>query len=429
MSIDTSRLSVEVTEEENWKRSLQVTVPADVVERERQDVARTFSSRVNLPGFRKGKVPASVVEKRFGPALRQETLDRVIQEAYREALRQREIHPIADGEVQDIQYEAQEDLSFRVVVEVAPQVEVERVGGFAVKRPPVEVTEEDESKVLNRLRTQHGVRKPVEEGPPDFGDQVRVQILPLTDEEDEDTDEDGEPREYEITLGEGEAIPDVEEAIRTLSVGETNDFTVRFPEDFPNEERRGEEERLRITLESRKVLELPELDDEFASTVGDFETVEELKERVRQDLVEEMERNAESRVRAQLVDHLLEANPFEVPEAMVEQYLQSYLGDTGNAPAEEVERAKESLRPQAERAVKRALIVDRVAEMQGLQATEDEVDERVQRLAEENEVEAGEVYSRLQQSGRLQGLEREIQEEKVFSFLKEQSTIEEGEPS
>ena len=417
MPMDASKLTVAVEEEERWKRTLQITVPADLVREQREEVARTLSSRMKLPGFRKGKVPASVVEKRFGPALQQETMDRVIQEAYREALRREAIHPISEGQVDKVEHERDQDLSFRVTVEVSPQVEVSRLGGFTVERPRVEVGDEDVDKVLERLRSQQGVWKPVEEGTPGETDQVRVHIVQLKEAEE------AESQEYELTLGEGEAIPDVEEAIRTLEVGETGEFTVHFPEDFPNEERRGDAEELRITLEDRKVKELPELDDAFAKAVGDFESLDALRDRVRKDLQEELEEDAEAQVRARLVDLLLEANPFEVPESMVEKYVESYLGDTGQAPPEEIEKAKENIRPQAERAVKRALLVDRVAETQTIEATSEEVDEKIQEIAEKNEVDPGEVYSQFQKTGRLQRLERELLERKVFEFLKERSTI------
>ncbi len=421
MDMDTSKLQVTVTEGENWRRTLEITVPHEVVEKKKRQVAGTMASQVKLPGFRKGKIPASVVEKRFGPTLRKETVDQVIQESYREALELESIRPISEGQVEDVEYDGEEDLTFRVSFEVAPQVEVEKVEGFTARRPKVEVTEDGVQKVLNRLRFQQAAWKPVDEGRPEEYDQVRVKIAPLGEEEEEG---EGEAREYEITLGEDEAIPDVEEAIQSLEVGETGDFTIRFPDDFPNEERRGEEEELRITLEARKVRELPELDDDFARSVGDFETMEELRERVEQDLREELESDAEAKVRAQLVDQILEANPFQIPMSMVEQYLQSYLGDTGKASPEEIRKATDSLRPQAERAVKRALAIDKIAENRDLTASEEDVDDRIQEIAEQNDVDPGEVYSRLQKSGRLEALERELTEERVFQFLKENSTIE-----
>jgi trigger factor len=209
-------------------------------------------------------------------------------------------------------------------------------------------------------------------------------------------------------------------------VGEEGDFTVTFPEDFPDEERRGEKQHLRIALQARKTRELPEVNDEFARSLGDFEDLSALKARIRADLEREAEEQAEGAVRTALVTNLLDANPFQVPRSMVDRYVSSVLGDTSKLDPEMVARTQESLRPEAERTVKRILLVDRISELQGLGATEEEIDERIQEIAESNDVKPAQVYANLQKSGGLDNLEREITERKVFEFLKSQSTVKEG---
>jgi trigger factor len=236
----------------------------------------------------------------------------------------------------------------------------------------------------------------------------------------------GESRPYEIVLGDGEAIPDVEDAVRTLAVGESGDFTVTFPEDFPDEERRGEIQHLRIVLQAQKEKEVPDLSDDFARSLGDFEDLETLTARVREDLEREAGDQAESAVRTQLLENLIEANPFDVPRSMVERYMESVLGDTSKLDPEVVAETKERLRPEAEKAVKRILVVDRVAELQGLKATEDEVDDRIQEIAEKNDAKPAQVYANLQKAGSLDALEREITEKKVYEFLQGESTVTES---
>jgi len=218
----------------------------------------------------------------------------------------------------------------------------------------------------------------------------------------------------------------VEDAIRTLAVGETGDFTVTFPEDFADESRRGEKEHLRITLQGRKTKELPELTDEFAVSLGEFESLEGLTVRVREDLEKEARDQAQEAVRGQLVENLLEANPFQVPRSMTDRDVESVLGDTSKLDPTMVARTREGLRPEADRAVKRILLVERVAELQGLRASEDELDDRVQEIARKNDIKPGQVYSNLQKSGNLEALEREITEQKVWDFLMGQSTVKEA---
>ena len=418
MAIDPSTLRVDLEEQEAWRRRLTVTVPAGTVQKERNKIVQKMGGRLKLPGFRKGKVPAHVVEQRLGPALDREVLDSVIGEAYKVVLRSQDLKPISEGQVEDVAYQPREELTFSISFDVQPVIELGRLGGFSVERPTPEVTEDDLSRVLERLRDQNGVWRPVEEGVAEDGNLVTLEIQRL-----EGGEPSGESRPYEIVLGDGEAIPEVEDAIRTLAVGETGAFTVAFPEDFPDEERRGEREHLRISLQGRKTKELPELTDAFAQSLGDFENLDALKDRVRADLEREASGQAEEAVRARLLENLLEANPFQVPRSMTERYLESVLGDTSSLDPEKVSRARESLRPEAEKAVKRVLLIQRVAELQGLTASDDELDERVQEIARKNDLKPGQVYSNLQKSGNLEPLEREITESKVWEFLKEQSNI------
>lgn len=421
MAIDPSTLRIDLEEQEAWRRRLTVTVPAGTVQTERNKIVQKLGGKLKLPGFRKGKIPTHVVEQRFGPAVDQEMLDKVIGESYRIALQSQELEPISEGQVEDVKYEPREELTFSISFDVQPVIELERLGGFTVQRPKLEVVDDDVEKVLQRLRDQNGVWKPLEEGVAEDGNLVTLQIQRL-----ENGEPVGDPRPYEIVLGEGEAIPEVEEAIRTLAVGEVGDFTVTFPDDFSDESRRGEKEHLRVNLDARKVKELPELTDEFAQSMGEFENLEELTARVREDLAKEAEGQAENVVKGQLVENLLEANPFEVPRSMAERYMETIMGDTSKLDPEIVAQTQESLRPEAEKAVKRILLIERVADLQGLKASEDELDDRVQEIAIKNDLKPGQVYSNLQKAGNLEALEREITETKVWDFLKEQSTVQEA---
>lgn len=416
-TLDASKLQVSLEEGERWRRTLSITVPSEVVRNERQAAARKLSSRVKLPGFRKGKVPPAVVEKQFGAALDREVVDRVIEQAYRGALEERGLRPISEGEVGDIDYAPDSDLKFRISFDVAPKIELPRLGGFKVERPPVEVSEEEVEQVLERIREQEGTWNPVEEGTPEQGDMVSIRIQRLEVEGDE-------PRPYELTLGKDEAIPDVEAAIRSLEPGASGDFDVTFPDDFPNEERRGQTDRLRIFLDARKTLDLPELDDAFARSVGeDFETLDELRDRIRSDLREEAGAQSEAQVRGSLLENILDANPFEVPESMIDQYVRTALGGPEDLSEERLQEAKSELGARAGYGVKRYLIIQEVARAHDLGATEEEIDARIEEIAEGSGTTAGEVYSRLQKSGRLERLEQEFTEKKVFDFLKGQSEI------
>lgn len=430
MATDTTNLKVAVAETASWSRRLSITVPAGRVEETRGRVAAQIARGARLPGFRKGKLPNRVIEQRYGPSIEQETIDRLIQEAYREALDSEGITPINQGRVDDIKYDKGADLTFEVEVEVRPEIELSRLGGFTVERPKAEVGDDEVNSVLDRLLDERAEWEPIAEGArPDYGDQVLVEITALG-EDDEPTEE---TRSYRVVIGEDQAIPDVEAAILTLAPGETGDFSVAFPDDFPDESRRGQQQRLRIHSKEANHKVVPDLTDEFAKEMGEFENVEGLRERVLADLKEDAEERAESEVRRQIVDHVLEANPFDAPGSMVERYLDYMLegppGDRDkNKPKspeelEQLAKVRESLRPQAEWALKRTMIVERVAETEGLRASQDEIDERVEAIATRHDRSPSEVWITLEKGGQLEDLEREITENKVFEFLKAQNTI------
>ena len=417
MAIEGTQLQISVEEGERWRRTMSVTVPSGMVSSERRRLTGELAARVKLPGFRKGRVPSSVVEKRFGDSLSREALDKLIGAAYREALSQQELSPISEGEVGNVRYEPDRDLTFSISFDVRPEIELSRLGGFKVERPPIEGLGDRLEEVLGRLREERGTWQPVDDGRPEDGDLVGVEIQRI---------EAGEVQPYELVLGQGDAIPDIEKAIKSLEVEGSGEFMVRFPDDFPNEERRGREEQLLVRLNSRQGLEVPELDADFAKSLGDFASVEDLTEKIRADLEKEAEERAESVVRGKLLDAILDANPFTVPVSMVDRYVESVLGNPEGVSPEKLVEAREQISPQAEHAVKRILAIDRLSEIQDLRATEEELDSRIEEIAEKSGDTPAQIYANLQKSERLEALEREITERKVFDFLKEQSEITEN---
>jgi trigger factor len=435
MPPDQHDLKIAVQQQQSWSRRLSITVPADRVRRTRQAVASQVAGRARLPGFRPGKVPAGVLEKRFGPAIQQETLDRTIQDAYREALQAENLQPITQGKIDNVQYQDEADLTFEVEFEVRPEIELGRLHGFTARRPSSEVGDDEVATVLERLRDERGVWHPLETGSkPDFGDQVTVEIT--VRESAGEAPENPEPRSYRFVLGEGQAIPAVEESIMTLEPGQEGEFEVSFPEDFPDEQRRGQEQRLRIQLLETHRKQLPELDDEFARAIGDLDNLEKLRERVLADLRADAERRAEAEVRRQLIDQIIEANSFEVPASMIERYLDHMTGhahadgegENHRHTTEEEERIsqiRDALRGEAEWSLKRMLVIERVAEQHDLRASQDEIDARVADLAGKHGRSESEVWLALEKSGQLEALERELTEDKVFEHLKSQNKIEE----
>jgi len=429
MSPNTTDLKIAVLDAGSWSRRLTVTVPADRVQRTRTVITQKIARQARQPGFRQGKIPLRVIEQRYGSSIDQETVDQAIKDAYREALESEGITPISQGRIDRVQYDRGTELTFEVEMEIRPEIELTALSGFTVSRPPVTVEEGDVDSVLERLRDERASWEPIEEGRrPDYGDRSLIEIVAL----DREAGTEEEPRPYRIVVGEGQAIPDVEAAVMTLATGETGEFGVAFPEDFPDETRRGQAQQLRISLREAERKVLPSMDDSFAASLGEFESVQALRERILEDLTEDARQRAEADVRRQLIDQVIEANPFAAPVSMVERYLDLMVGEDPDDPKptirspEDQERfgqVRESLRPQAEWGLKRTLIIERLAEQEGLRASQDEIDGRVDILATRHQRSPSEVWIELEKSGQLEALEREITEEKVFDFLKSQNTV------
>jgi trigger factor len=409
-------LQVTVESPGSWARKLSIRVPAERVEKEKHEAAKRLAQKARLPGFRKGKVPAHLLEKQYGGAVEQEMLEKVMNSAYREAIQQQGLVPISQAAIENVHYHAGEDLTFEVQFEVRPEIELNRLGGFQVQRQPVLIENDAVNKVLDRLKQEHAVWKPIDQDEALLlGDMAVVEITSL------DGPAANQARRYQILLGQDQVRPQIEEVIRTMKTGEQGEYTVDLPE--------GEDETVtrphpvRIHVIEAKRPEYPAVDDEFAKGIGNFESLADLKEKVHTDLEQEATAEAERGVRAQLVGQILEANPFDVPDTMVNQYLDQMIRPRkGDDPAK-IDEMKQAVRPQAVQALRRLLLVDRIAEMEGLRATPDDVNSKVEELAGRFNKPASEVHTQLQKSGRLSEIEEQITEEKVFDYLKGLSDI------
>src|SRR5436189_14118 len=294
---------------------------------------------------------------------------------------------------------------------------VEQTGKVQLKRPAPKVTEDRVLAQLNQLREQKAPWTPVAGDKPKPKDLVQVTIA--TREGDAVKD----PQPYQLVLGEGRAIPEVEERIMGMLPGETVDATVRFPSDFPEEAKRGQPRDIRITLHELKRQQLPELDDAFAREVGDFESLEALRKVVREDLEKEAEREADAQVRRDLIEQIVQANRVAAPRPLIERALAVYAQAYGIPEDRWPDFARE-FRPRAAAQVRRRLVPHLGGGPHGPRATEAELEQKLQEIATRRGTSVAEVRATLEKAKRLRDLERGLTEEKVFTFLLSQSTVE-----
>lgn len=412
-------MNLQVTEKktDGVERLLQVEVPADMVRQAEEKAVRRYASSARLPGFRPGKAPPAMIRQRFAAAIRQETVESLIQEAYKQVVGDQEVKLAAQPHVHDVKFAEGEPLTFELHLEVQPDVQLPRTQGFRVTRTLRPVTDDAVQEQIDSMREQRATWSPIEDKPAEQ-DMVTVMLASA-----DDAGVIPEGKEYRLILGGGQAIPGIEELIMTLAPGETAERPVKWPDDFPDEAQRSKTKAVRVTLADAKRKALPVLDEAFAREIGEFDTVDALRTAVRDDLVAEATREADADVRQKLVDEIIGANPFDVPPSWVNQMVNAYL-EAYQVPEAERETFVARFRAMAERQVRRDLIVDTLAEREKLAATEGDIDDRITELASRRGMDVGQLYASLQKAGRLKEIERSLTEDKVFTWLLNQNTVE-----
>ncbi len=412
-----SQITVEKTAEDSASKSLRVTVPVDRVREAEAKAVKYYAKRARLPGFRPGKAPEAVVRKRFNDAIRQTVLEEVLREGWETAKTSESLKPIADPSVRNLKFEDGSPIEFDLLIEVRPEITLDRLSGFKVERTVAAVSDAAVDERVASLQETKAAWIPVSGEKPSPGQMVRVEVAPIED------GTAGAAQPYDLVLGQNQAIPELEERIMGLLPGETTETEVRFPEDHPDESRRGQSRRVRVTLHEVKRQELPPLDDAFAREMGDFEGIDAFRAAVRRDLEREAEREADAQVRQALLGQVIEANGVQAPESLVHRLMHGYA-EIYRIPPEQLPTFEQQFHQIAETQVKRDLVLDAVVERQGLRATEAEIDARIAAMAEARGVSAGELYGSLQKANRLAELERGITEEKAFEYLLQHSTVE-----
>jgi trigger factor len=399
------------------ERLLSVSVPADQVRDAEEREARRYASKVRLPGFRPGKAPPAVVRRRFADAIRQQAVEALVQEAYKEAIEAEKLKLIGQPHVHDLKFEEGQPLTFELHLEIRPDVTLARVSGFRVQRPQQTLTQDQINEQLDAMREQRATWTPVEEHPAP-GDMVTVELSTA-----DDAGHLAEGKEYRLVLGGGQAIAGVEEVIMAARPGQTVERPVKWPDDFPDETERSKTKVVRVTLRDVKRKSLPPLDDAFAREVGDFDSKEALVAAVREDLAKSAEREADATVRQRLLDDIGSANPFEIPPSWVQRLVDAYA-QAYQIPDDDRQKFTTEFRPVAENQVRRELIMETLAEREGLTASEADVDDRVTELASKRKAPVAEVYASLQKADRLREIERSVTDDKVFKWLLEKNTVE-----
>lgn len=420
-------MKVAVEEIESCKRKLAVEAPVDVVTQEWERAYGRVQKRASLPGFRRGRVPRSLVKLHFAADVRREVVEHLIPDVYRRALSEARIDPVNEPDFQDLTLEEGAPLSFTAVVEVKPAITLGDYRSLEVQHTPAPVADADIEAALERMREQHAQFNSVERAAA-AGDLVVVDYT-LAPEAHEPTTATG----YHFVVGSGTVLPEIDTAVVGMHAGETREVSVRFADDHRMESLRGRSGTASLKLGEVKEKVLPALDDEFAKVLGEFETLDAVNAELRRGL--EAHREAESRraLEDKIVDALLARHEFGVPEAMVMRQVAHQVEHTRerlrrqgvdpDAIQWDYTKIVGELRPVAERAVRRALLLEAIADKEALVTSEAEVEAEVERFASASQRPAPAVRRMMEKSGDLDALRHGLRERKTLDLLIEHTRV------
>ncbi|ASD66483.1 trigger factor [Pseudoalteromonas piscicida] len=374
------QVSVETTQ--GLERRLTITVPAENVETEVKKRLQQLSRTQRIDGFRPGKVPVSIITKRYGAAVRQEVAGDLMQRNYIEAIIAEKINPAGAPSFAPKSLEAGKDLEFDATFEVYPEVELKDLDKIAVEKPAVSVTDEDLANMLETLRKQHASWTESDAAAGEK-DRVTVDFVGTIDGEEF---EGGKAEDFPLELGQGRMIPGFEDGIVGKKAGEEVVSDVTFPEDYHAENLKGKAAQFTITVKKVEVQELPELTDEFATKFGVAEGgVDALKEEVKKNMERELNQAVKANVKDQAIKGLLETNEVDVPKALIDQEIdalrqqaaQRFGGNAQNMP----ELPAELFHEQAVTRVKTGLLLGEVIKANDIKVDEDKVAELIDTVA------------------------------------------------
>ena len=412
---------------EGCKHSLDISVPLEEVENETGKVVSSIQAKAKLPGFRPGKAPASLIRKQFQGDIRQQVLENLIPRHLQKRVEEEELRLVGRPDITKVKFDPGAPLEFTAEFEVSPDFELKDYRGLEVHYHEPEVTDADVDERLESIRQRKAEYVNIDPRPLADGDIAVVSLVTVSGVTGEPVKQD----EIMIEVGAADTVAGFSEGLRGAAPGEEREFDVSYPEDYGQEKLAGKTVRFHAHVKGVRKKELPELNDEFAKDLGDYQSLEELKETIRKTIHSERQFEAQQEAKNKLVERLVDAHDFPIPETFVDRQIQNRLEQTLRSLQAEGadlknlkldwQKVKEAQREKAVREVKASLLLSKVADRESINATRDEVDREVERIAKQQREPIPAVRIRLEKDGSLGRIAGHIQTEKTLNFLFEHS--------
>lgn len=415
---------------------LEITVDADTFENAVEKAYKNQNKKITIPGFRKGKAPRKFVEKYYGEQVfYEDAINAIYPKEMEDAVREAGLVMIDDKIDFDLVSAGKDGLEFKATITTKPEVSIDGYKGLTAWKKKVEVTDKDVEDELARVQERNSRMVTVEDREAQNGDVVEIDFDGYVDGKQF---EGGKAENYNLTLGAGQFIPGFEDQVVGHKTGDEFDVNVKFPDDYQAKELAGKDSAFKIKLHEIKKKELPEVDDDFVKDVSEFNTVDEYKADMRKKLTDAREASADDSVDNQLIDKLVGLMQAEVPQAMYENRIDEDLRDFGyrlqsqgmdidtyiKYTGLDKDSIRSQFRPQAERQVKLRLALEKIAALEEIKPSEEDIEAEYKKLADGYHVEADKVKKVIP----VEDLSKDIAVEKAFNLVKDKAVVAEGEP-
>lgn len=412
---------------EGCRHELEFTVSVLDIADETQRVVSKIQKQANVPGFRPGKAPLSIIQNRFKSEIRQEVIEALLPKVLQKRFEEDKLAVVGTPNIVDLKFEDGQPMVFKAQFDVHPEFDLGEYKGLEVEYEDPVVTEADVDDRLAQIRDSKAEYVNLDPRPAESGDYAVVSLESIEGVE-------GEPvksNEMMIELGNPDTMPAFTEGITGMTPGESKIIEVSYPEDYGQEKLSGKTVKFDLELKFLRKKELPDLDDEFAKSMGDFQTLDEFKNQVRASILQERTYRAQEEAKSKLIEKLADSHSFAVPETYVERQLESQLRNYAQTLAMQgidpktlnidFNKFKESQTERATRDVKAGLLLDRIGTVEAIAATNDEIDREVGRLARSQREPVAAVRMKMEKDGGLDRLASRIRTDKTINFLFEQA--------
>jgi len=423
--------TIDANRKDGVRREISVEIPAEEVSRETETIVQKYQKVARLPGFRAGHVPASVIRQRFKEDLKSDVVEALVPRYFRKEAEKLGMIPVSQPRVTDLHIHEGEPLRFKATFEIMPEIKVEGYRELRADHPEIVLKDEEIEDALNNIREQHATFTSIEGHPLADGDFAQASM----DGRPKDADDNTQPvhmDEVLIEVGGRSTVPEFTTNLRGANAGEEREFEVSYPEDADDKRLAGKTFLYAVKVKSIKQKTLPPLNDDFAKELGEFTSLDQVRKQIRESMEAERRHTAEREAKDKLINELVKRNDFEVPESLVDRQIDLRLERGLRALAAQgmkmedmkkmdLPRLRAGQRDQAVQDVKSSLLLDRIAELERIEVSDDELNHELETLALQTKQAPETVRARLTQDGGLDRIRNRIRNEKTLEFLYHQS--------